>query len=312
MRGRFEAAGSGEAGALRRFVRAVVRRNRLGLAAARRNQRHTMPMNSRKRFMCDYLLSNTHVDAFSVESGFNFRRPPARRGRFLRPDWFIRSATIPLRGHGNVAIPDRARQRSPRARSRGRSGSAACAAAASRLARARRRARGASRRWPTPGCSRTTSCRPPRRSAGRPTRCVSRSADARLSTLWRLHGRLTFARGEQSRAIALHSRALKHAELAHDSRAIGLAHYELALCYKQVGDTGIVRDHLTEAAVRPCTPPAIGVILRSCIRCPRSSSRSRAATTRRPPRCDRANGWRSPSPPTMCSPASCTTRRTSR
>src|SRR5688500_17823920 len=73
-------------------------------------------------------------------------------------------------------------------------------------------------------------------------------SDARVSTLGRLHGRLTFARGEQSRAIALHMRALKHAELAHDSRAIGLAHYELALCYKQVGDTGIVRDHLTEAA----------------------------------------------------------------
>jgi DNA-binding NtrC family response regulator/tetratricopeptide (TPR) repeat protein len=73
-------------------------------------------------------------------------------------------------------------------------------------------------------------------------------ADAQLSTLWRLHGRITFARGEQSRAIALHSRALKHAELAHDSRAIGLGHYELALCYKQVGDSGIVRDHLTEAA----------------------------------------------------------------
>ena len=66
--------------------------------------------------------------------------------------------------------------------------------------------------------------------------------DARLSTLWRLHGRITFARGEQSRAIALHARALKHGELAHDSRAIGLAHYELALCYKQVGDSGIVRD----------------------------------------------------------------------
>ncbi len=73
-------------------------------------------------------------------------------------------------------------------------------------------------------------------------------SDAQLSTLWRLHGRITFARGEQSRAIALHSRALKHAELAHDSRAIGLAHYELALCYKQVGDTGIFRDHLMEAA----------------------------------------------------------------
>jgi DNA-binding NtrC family response regulator/tetratricopeptide (TPR) repeat protein len=73
-------------------------------------------------------------------------------------------------------------------------------------------------------------------------------SDGQLSALWRLHGRLTFARGEQSRAIALHSRALKHAELAHDSRAIGLAHYELALAYKQVGDTGIVREHLTEAA----------------------------------------------------------------
>src|SRR5678810_1335106 len=32
------------------------------------------------------------------------------------------------------------------------------------------------------------------------------------------------------------------------SRAIGLTHYELALCYKQVGDSGIVREHLTEAA----------------------------------------------------------------
>jgi DNA-binding NtrC family response regulator/tetratricopeptide (TPR) repeat protein len=73
-------------------------------------------------------------------------------------------------------------------------------------------------------------------------------ADALISTLWRLHGRITFARGEQSRAIALHLRALKHAELAHESRAIGLAHYELALCYKQVGDSGIVREHLTEAA----------------------------------------------------------------
>jgi len=73
-------------------------------------------------------------------------------------------------------------------------------------------------------------------------------SDARLSTLWRLHGRITYARGEQSRAIAMHARALKHAELAHDSRAIGLAHYELAHCYRQVGESGIVRDHLTEAA----------------------------------------------------------------
>ena len=84
---------------------------------------------------------------------------------------------------------------------------------------------------------------------GRPPDALRESiSDAQLSTLWRLHGRITYARGEQSRAIALHTRALKHAELAHDSRAIGLAHYELALCYKQVGDSGIVREHLTEAA----------------------------------------------------------------
>lgn len=72
--------------------------------------------------------------------------------------------------------------------------------------------------------------------------------DAILSLHWRLHGRIAFARGDQSRAIALLSRALKHAELAHESRAIGLAHYELARCYKQVGDSGIVREHLTTAA----------------------------------------------------------------
>src|SRR5215468_11437584 len=46
----------------------------------------------------------------------------------------------------------------------------------------------------------------------------------RLSTLWRLHGRLAWARADQSRAIALHARALKAADTAHDSRAIGLAH----------------------------------------------------------------------------------------
>src|SRR5207253_7168432 len=73
-------------------------------------------------------------------------------------------------------------------------------------------------------------------------------SSGRLSTLWRLHGRLAFARGDQSRAIALHGRALKQAEIAHDSRAIGLAHYELAQCYKQVGDVAIVREHLTKAA----------------------------------------------------------------
>lgn len=71
---------------------------------------------------------------------------------------------------------------------------------------------------------------------------------ARLSILWRLHGRLASARGDQSRAIALHGRALKQAEIAHESRAIGLAHYELAHCYRQVGDSAIVREHLTKAA----------------------------------------------------------------
>jgi hydrogenase-4 transcriptional activator len=69
-----------------------------------------------------------------------------------------------------------------------------------------------------------------------------------LSTLWRLHGSVAFSRGEQSRAIALHGRALKQAEIAHDSRAIGLAHYELGLCYKRVGDAAIVREHIAEAA----------------------------------------------------------------
>jgi hydrogenase-4 transcriptional activator len=73
-------------------------------------------------------------------------------------------------------------------------------------------------------------------------------APGRLSTLWRLHGRVASARGDQSRAIALHGRALKQAEVAHDSRAIGLTHYELGQCYKQVGDIAIVREHITKAA----------------------------------------------------------------
>ena len=71
---------------------------------------------------------------------------------------------------------------------------------------------------------------------------------ALLSNLWRLHGRIAFAKGDQSRAIALLGRALRHAEQAHDSEAIGLAHYELALCYRQVGDTAIVREHIAKAA----------------------------------------------------------------
>jgi hydrogenase-4 transcriptional activator len=71
---------------------------------------------------------------------------------------------------------------------------------------------------------------------------------ALLATLWRLHGRVAHANGEQSRAIALHARALKYAEAAHDSRGIGLAHFELVYCYLKVGDHAIVREHLTEAA----------------------------------------------------------------
>jgi DNA-binding NtrC family response regulator/tetratricopeptide (TPR) repeat protein len=70
----------------------------------------------------------------------------------------------------------------------------------------------------------------------------------RLATLWRLHGRLAATRGDQSRAIAMHGRALKQAELAHDSRGIGLAHYELGQCYRKVGDVAIVREHIAKAA----------------------------------------------------------------
>ena len=71
---------------------------------------------------------------------------------------------------------------------------------------------------------------------------------ALLSTLWRLHGRIAYAKGDQSRAIALLGRALRHAEQAHDSEAIGLAHYELGHCYKQVGDAAIIREHIAKAA----------------------------------------------------------------
>ncbi|MGE3507288.1 MAG: sigma 54-interacting transcriptional regulator [Vicinamibacterales bacterium] len=70
----------------------------------------------------------------------------------------------------------------------------------------------------------------------------------RIATLWRLHGRLASARGDQSRAIAMHGRSLKQAEVSHDTRLIGLAHYELAQCYRQVGDVAIVREHITKAA----------------------------------------------------------------
>ena len=71
---------------------------------------------------------------------------------------------------------------------------------------------------------------------------------ARVSDLWRMHGRIAVAGGEASRGIAFFTRALTLAEKAHDSRAIGLAHYELGLCYRQVGDTAIVREHIAKAA----------------------------------------------------------------
>jgi len=83
---------------------------------------------------------------------------------------------------------------------------------------------------------------------GQPPEERERLHPARLSELWRLHGKLASARGEPSRGIAFLTRALKQAERAHDSRAIGLAHYELGLCYRQVGDSAIVRDHIAQAA----------------------------------------------------------------
>ena len=83
---------------------------------------------------------------------------------------------------------------------------------------------------------------------GRPPDVLrERIPPSRLSALWRLHGRLAALRGDQSRAIALLGRALKQAELALDSRAIGLAHYELAVCYRQVGDPSIVREETGKA-----------------------------------------------------------------
>ena len=83
---------------------------------------------------------------------------------------------------------------------------------------------------------------------GAPPEGRERLDPARLSDLWRMHGRLAVARGEPSRGIAFLAKALKNAERAHDSRAIGLAHYELGLCYRQVGDVAIVREHITSAA----------------------------------------------------------------
>ena len=95
-----------------------------------------------------------------------------------------------------------------------------------------------------------------------------------------MHGRLAVARGEPSRGIAFLTHALKQAERAHDSRAIGLAHYELGLCYRQVGDTAIVREHITRRP-RRCTPPATAVTSRW-------STRSRGVTLAQEGRLDEA------------------------
>jgi hydrogenase-4 transcriptional activator len=83
---------------------------------------------------------------------------------------------------------------------------------------------------------------------GPPPEGRERLDPARLSDIWRIHGRLAVARGEPSRGIAFLTKALRQAERAHDSRAIGLAHYELGLCYRHVGDMAIVREHITKAA----------------------------------------------------------------
>jgi len=53
---------------------------------------------------------------------------------------------------------------------------------------------------------------------------------------------------ERKEDLGLLVRALKHAETAHDSTGIGLAHYELGQCYRQVGDLAILREHITKAA----------------------------------------------------------------
>ena len=71
---------------------------------------------------------------------------------------------------------------------------------------------------------------------------------AHLAAAWRLHGQIAATLGEQSRAIALLKRALSQAERSHDAREIGLANYELFLCYRRVGDTATVREHLTKAS----------------------------------------------------------------
>ena len=131
------------------------------------------------------------------------------------------------------------------------------------------------------------------------------------SNLWRLHGRVAFARGEQSRAIALHNRALKQAEIAHDSRAIGLAHFYLGQCYRQVGDMAIVREHIAEAAAalhaagdkrHLALVHSLSAVMLA------QPGRYDEAT----PRCARPSAWPRCCRPTMCWRWSAATRPTSR
>ena len=86
---------------------------------------------------------------------------------------------------------------------------------------------------------------------GPPPASKDRIAPGQLSHVWRVHGRLASANGEPSRGVALLTKAVAQAERAHDSRALGLAHYELGLCYRQVADPALVRDHIARAAAAP-------------------------------------------------------------
>ncbi|MBI4476648.1 MAG: tetratricopeptide repeat protein, partial [Acidobacteria bacterium] len=80
-----------------------------------------------------------------------------------------------------------------------------------------------------------------------PDKAGEAAEPSQLSALWCLHAQIAFRSGERSRAIALLGRALKYAETAHDSHAIGLARSELAQCYRHVGELAIVREHVSQA-----------------------------------------------------------------
>ena len=189
----------------------------------------------------------------------------------------------------------RARRRRARARPRRRGRAAAGARSALVDADARRRARrplDARRSVAAPGRPRPggDGARPPARHL--PRHRAVRAASRRCGGCTAVSPR----RAAISRAPSrLHGRALKHAETAHDSRAIGLAHYELGQCYRQVGDIAIVREHITEGRLRAARrrrppPPRAGALAVGHAR-----SRSWAATTKRWPRCGRPSA----SPPSV-------------